>query len=201
MEDYSYLDILINEVKELRSKINFFEIDILKCSISYMPTKKTSFVGFKQGYSDLLVKIQTGMKESDKLRSSTKDYLKFIKNEDDVLIQIESYKKGRIDCIFQVHWIENVRYLVPYSSEGGYYPTYTYVTKYKENYVAEEYMVLGKQIVHETYSQNANEQVEYNYINYVSGGAYPIREIKKGIFYLNPINYVEKCNDNWLNHR
>lgn len=43
MTDYSYLDALINEVKELRRKTSFIEIDTSKCGISYMPTKKTSF--------------------------------------------------------------------------------------------------------------------------------------------------------------
>lgn len=56
MTDYSYLDVLINEVKELRSKTSFIKIDTSKCGISYMPTKKTSFVGYKQGYSDYLTK-------------------------------------------------------------------------------------------------------------------------------------------------
>ncbi len=201
MQDYGYLDVLINEVKELRNKTNFRKIDISKCGISYMPTKKTSFVGLKQGYSDYMIKMQNGMKESDKIRSTTKDYLKFIKNEDGELIQVEIYKKGKLDCLFQVYWIENVRYLLPYSGEGGFYPTYTYVTKYEENSVVEEYMVQGKQIVYETYSPNSNGQIEYDCINYVSGENYPVREIKKGKFYLNPLTYVESFSDNWLKHR
>ena len=117
MADYSYLDILINEVKELRNKTEFIEIDTSKCGISYMPTKKTSFVGYKQGYSDYLTKIQKGIKETEKIRSTTKDYLKLIKNVDDELIQIEHYIHGKLDCIFQVHWIEGARYLFPYSDQ------------------------------------------------------------------------------------
>lgn len=110
-------------------------------------------------------------------------------------------RKFVIDCLFQIYWIENVRYLFPYSGEGAFYPTYTYVTKYEENCVVEEYMIQGKQIVHETYIQNSNGQIDYNYINYVSGGKYPVREIRKGKFYLNPLTYVESYSDNWLNHR
>ena len=143
MTDYSYLDGLINEVKELRSKTAFNEIDITKCGLSYMPTKKTSFVGFKQGYSDYLIKIQNGIKETEKIRSTTKDYLRLIKNEDDEPIQIE----------------------------------------------------------HETYTKNSSGQVDYNYINYVSGGKYPVLEERKGEFYFNPLTYVEKFRDSWLNHR
>lgn len=57
MTDYGYLDVLINKVNELRGKIKFSEIDITKCGISYMPTKKISYVGLKQGYSDYQIKI------------------------------------------------------------------------------------------------------------------------------------------------
>ena len=166
-----------------------------------MPTKKTSFVGFKQGYSEQLIKSQKGMNESNKLRSTTKDYLKFIKNKDGELIQIDNYIKGRVACVFQAHWIENARYLFPYSSEGGFYPTYTYVTRYEGNRVVEEYMVEGNQIVYESYSKKSETQIDYKFINYVSGGKYPVLEVRKGNFYLNPLSYVESYSDNWLNHR
>ena len=97
--------------------------------------------------------------------------------------------------------MEGVRYLFPYSGEGGFYPTYTYVTKYEDNCVVEEYMVDGNQIVHETYTQNSSGQLDYNYINYVSGGKYPVLAIRKGKFCFNPLTYVEKHRDTWLNHR
>ena len=96
-------------------------------------------------------------------------------------------------------WIEGARYLFPYSSRGDFYPTY--VTKYEDNSVVEEYMVDGSKIVHETYTKNSNGQIDYDYINYVSGGNYPVREIRKGKFYLNLLTYVEKSRDTWLNHR
>lgn len=201
MTDYNYLNRLINEVNELREQISFREIDIIKCGISYMPTKKTSFVGYKQGYSDYLIQIQKGMKESDKLRSTTKDYLRFIKNENGELIQIERYNKGKLDCLFQVYWFETVRYLFPFSADGGYYPTYIFATKYEANCVVEEYMVEGKQIVYEAYSYKSNKEIDYSYINYVSGGNYPVREVRKGKFSLNPLSYEESNNDNWLKHR
>ncbi len=82
MQDYGYLDVLINEVKELRSKTNFRKIDISKCGISYMPTKKTSFVGLKQGYSDYMIKMQNGMKKILLLKNiwyrENKSYMKHI---------------------------------------------------------------------------------------------------------------------------
>ncbi len=196
-----YLNNLIDEVKELRERIKFCETDFIDCCCSYMPIKKLSFVGFKQGYSDYLIRSQKSLKESDKLRSTTKDYLKFIKNKCGELIQIESFNNGKLDCLFQVCWIENVRYLLPFSANGGYYPTYVYATKYEDNCVVEEYMVDGKQIVHETYTYVSSEEVNYSYINYVLDGNYPIREKRKGKFKLNPLTYEEIYNDTWLNHR
>lgn len=79
--DYNYLNSLLTEVNELRKQIKFCEIDITDCSISYMPKKKTSFVGFKEGYSDILDRNEKGMKESDKLRSTSKNYLRFFKDK------------------------------------------------------------------------------------------------------------------------
>ena len=43
LTDYSYLDILINEVKELGDKTNFCEIDISKCDISKIVYRKDDF--------------------------------------------------------------------------------------------------------------------------------------------------------------
>lgn len=80
--DYNYLSSLLTETNELRKKIKFCEIDIAGCSISYMPKKQTSFVGFKEGYSDILYRNKKGMKESDKLRSTSKNYLRFLKDKE-----------------------------------------------------------------------------------------------------------------------
>ncbi|MEE0060912.1 MAG: hypothetical protein UE295_08800 [Acutalibacteraceae bacterium] len=201
MIDFDFLDTLINDVEKLRNQIEFREIDITKCMVSYMPTKKTSFVGYKQGYSDCLVRNEKGIKESDKIRANIKNYHKLIKDENVELIQIETYGNGRIDCVFQVHWLENTRYLFPFSANGGFYPTYVYATKFEDNSVVAEYMVQGSQIVYETYSYNSDNQVDYSCIHYVSGGNYPVREQRKGIFKLNPLTNNQTYYDCWLNHR
>ena len=100
-----------------------------------------------------------------------------------------------------MHWIEGARYLFPYSDGGGFYPTHTYVTKYEDNCVVEEYMVNGSLIIHETYTKNSSGEIDYNYINYVSDGKYPVLEERTGRFYLNPLTYVEVFKDDWLNQR
>ncbi len=200
MISFDYLNSLINDVRTLRKCIDYQENDFASCSVSYMPKKKTSFIGYKQGYCELLIRARKGMKESASIRSTSKDYLKFIKNTNGDLIRIENYCGGRLDCLYQVHWVGNVRYLFPFSGDGGYYPTYVYVTKYDGDIVVEEYMVDGTQIVYEAYSYALNDEIGYYYINYVSGGKYPILEERKGVFRLSTSAYEESYNDNWLNH-
>ena len=62
-------------------------------------------------------------------------------------------------------------------------------------------MVSGNQIVYETYLQKLNKDIEFDFINYVSNGQYPVLEERKGVFHLNPLAYVENYSDSWLNHR
>ena len=207
MIDYKYLDSLVKQVNKLSEKTKFREFDITKCSFSYMPTKNTSFVGYKEGYSEYLIKNQKGITVSDKIRANTKSYHRLIKNEAGELIQIETYNNGSLDCIFQVHWIENTRYLFPflYTKDPNpryiHYPTFVYVTRFENKAVVEEYMVIGSQIVYELYSYKSNNEIEYSCINYVSGGSHPIREEKQGTFKLDPLTYNETYYDCWLNHR
>ena len=198
MTNYKQLNKLIDKTNSIRENVKYREINITDCTFSYMPTKKTSFIGYKQGYSDILIRNQKGIKVSDKISSTTKNFLKFIKNQNGELIQVESYVNGKIDCLFQVYWIKNIRYLFPFSSSGKYYPTYTYVTKYKSNNVTEEYMVSGNQMIYETYSYKLNKDIKYSYINYVSNGKVPVLEERKGKFTLNPLIYKENYNYNWF---
>ena len=200
MDNHQYLKDLIEKVNSLRKQIRYSEIDVTDCTISYMATKKTVFVGYKEGYYDLLRRKQKGLKESDKLRPTAKNYLKFIKDKSGKLIQIDCYTDGELECYFQTYWIDNVRYLFPFSPQGGNYFTYAYATRYQEDFVAEEYMVEGRQIVYESYSYQPNKEVEYEYINYVPSGDFPVIEEKKGRFCLSPFTYEEYYCDTWMNH-
>ena len=198
--DYNYLSSLLTEANELRKQIKFCEIDIAGCSISYMPKKQTSFVGFKEGCSDILDRNEKAMKESDKIRSTSKNYLRFLKDKEGRLVQVDNYCNGRIDCLFQVHWFGNVRYLLRFSADGTYYPTYTYVTKYDADRVVEEYMINSGQIIYEAYSYKSAQDIDYIRIDYVPDGNYPVRGIRKGVFSLNPLTYKEQYYDDWLYH-
>ncbi|MDE7400217.1 MAG: hypothetical protein K2N06_11920 [Oscillospiraceae bacterium] len=82
--------------------------------------------------------------------------------------------------------------MFPFSANGGFYPTYSYVTKRDNDKVVEEYMVDGDQIVYEGYSNESETRVDYVYINFVSGGKVPILEQRTGVFRFTPLRYENK---------
>lgn len=188
----SYLRKLVMRTSALRKKVKYKSINLQECDITYMPTKKKSFVGMKQGYAEQLFRIENGIKESVKIRANCKDYLKMFRNSEGKVLQIEKYANGRIDCIFQVHYDENLCCLFPFSANGGFYPTYSYITAYENGKISEEYMVDGDQIVYERYSNENELCVDYEYVNYVSGGKSPILETREGVFRFNPLRFETK---------
>ena len=80
-------------------------------------------------------------------------------------------------------------YLFPFSDMGGFYPTYIYVSCYDGTFVKEEYMVNGKQIIHELYKQQGKE-VLFELVDYVIGGSHPLITSESGVFTENESNRV-----------
>lgn len=76
MVEESYLRKLIAKTSALRKKVKYKSINTDECDVTYMATKKKSFVGMKQGYAKQLSGIENGIKESAKIRANCKDYLK-----------------------------------------------------------------------------------------------------------------------------
>ena len=146
----------------------------------------------------LFIQQKNGIEETDKIRKNCKNYLKLFKNYKGDLVQVQNIKNGKIDCVHQVHRINDTIYLFPFSSDGGFYPTYGYVTKYSDNHVTEEYMVHGNQIIYERYEE-VNGGEEYYFINYVRNGKCPVLEERKGVFTFDPLGYKELESDYWMN--
>lgn len=192
MVDEKYLQKLIKNVSALRKKVSHSPIDPNECVVTYMATKRKSFVGMKSGYAEQLFRIENGIKESEKIRANCKDYLKIFKNRQGDVLQIEKYANGRIDCLFQSYRGENLFCLFPFSANGGFYSTYSYVTVYEGEKIVEEYMVDGDQIVYECYSNETETSVDYEFVNYVSGGKVPILEQRTGVFKFAPLRYENK---------
>jgi len=102
------------------------------------------------------------------------------------IIRVDNYVNGRIDVIFLAYYSDNKRFLFPFSASGGFYPTSTYVTHYLNNDIDEEYAVEEYQIVYERYQVLDENRCQYDCINYVPNGTYPILGIENGVFTLKP---------------
>jgi len=196
MADREYLDSLIKHCQEQRKQFVFTTLQTDNLTTSYLLTKKTSFIGYKHGYYETINRRLNGIEEAVKIRSNCRRYLKLLKTEKGNVMQIENYKNGEIDCIHQALEMGSAIYLFPFSAEGGFYPTYTYVTKYDGDRVNEEYMVNGNQIIYEKYERVENAEAYY-FINYVRNGRVPVLEERKGIFYFDPFRFVEGEYKNW----
>ena len=181
----------------LRSKFKYTIIDEANCDIFYLPTKKTSFIGYKKGYYEQLLLQKYGLKESQKLRAGCKNYLQIFREHDGRILQIKSIKGGEVDCIHQACYEGDAMYLFPFSKGGGYYPTYSYVSKSCGGFVQEEYMVDGKQIIYESYKEEGGK-VKYESINYVVDGKVPLLSSQSGEFTFDPLSYKILSEYSWL---
>lgn len=196
--DVAYLDSIMSLALAQRQMFRFLQLDLSSCKISYISTRGTTYLGIKEGYKDLLSRKEKGLKEAKKLRAGAKNYLRLIRNEDDDILQIESYKNGYLECIYQAHHVNNHRYLFPFTPDGIPYSTYTYVTHFKDGCVTEEYMVDDKQIVYESYTELHGKKLGYTYLNYVPEDHYPIRELLEGFFNLSSSTYTQTKFQCWL---
>lgn len=197
MVDEKYLVKLNKKCNMLRSKFKYTIIDEANCDIFYLPTKKTSFIGYKKGYYEQLLLQKYGLKESQKLRAGCKNYLQIFREHDGRILQIKSIKGGEADCIHQACYEGDAMYLFPFSKGGGYYPTYSYVSKSCGGFVQEEYMVDGKQIIYESYKEEGGK-VKYESINYVVGGKVPLLSSQSGEFTFDPLSYKILSEYSWL---
>ncbi len=198
-----YLKKLLKKVNNLRKKTKFKEIDKSDCSVVYLPKKSEWATCFCEGLSSQHKRQIKNIKYTDKIRANCKNYLKIYKNQQGKVVLIECYpmEKGKVNLVFLARYEGNVRYLFPFQEDGSFYPTYTYVAKFENNKVIEEYMVEDNQIVYEHYFNETKEKVDFYSINYVPTGTYPILSECKGIFYFNPLRFEMFEYRTWLDER
>lgn len=199
--DIEYLDKLTKDCQEIKKKIQYRNILLDNLTISYLVTKNHSFIGYHQGYYEQIVQHQYKLKESAKIRANSKNYLEIYRDKSNDIVQIVKYCNGHIDCIHQSYMHDNKRYLVPFSSTGGFYPTYIYVTVYNDADIIEEYAIEGRQIIYDKYMKESDKQIAFSRINYVVGGNVPILEEMEGLITIDPLSYNEIDFDNWIRHR
>lgn len=189
--DKEYLKNLIQEVNDKFSQFEYREIPENDCVISYIPTKKLSYVGLQSGLSEQIRMKNNNLQKNVKLRSNCKNYVRFIE-KDNRIIKIENYTNGTSDCTYLAYYDNEYRYLFPYTKTGHRYPTYISVTHIENNQVIEEYLVLKDAIIYSRYIKTDDNKIDYYFINYVPNGKYPILEEKTGYYLLNTLEYVEE---------
>lgn len=99
-----YLDKLITFSNEMRNNFSYEKIDESKYTKTYLLTKQTSFIGFKQGYSDLIYRKKYSIQETSTLNKKSKNYLEILKQENNIK-QIKEYRNGVVDVIYQCYKI------------------------------------------------------------------------------------------------
>jgi len=179
---FKYLNKVLLNVQGKRFK--YTKIDEASAEITYLNRPSSlSFEINKCGLMSEFIKQKYKIKEQAKLRKGSKNYERIIKINNRK-IKIDSFVGGRIDVVFLAFYEneEETRYLFPFSSDGSFYPTYKYVTKYMDGIVTEEYMIKSNQVIYEKYEKKDKNKTCYLRINYVPKGKYKLLDYEKGIF-------------------
>jgi len=180
--DFKYLDGLIASVETKRKGFKFVKIDETNAEISYMRQPLSlCFELYKCGLVGDFHKQKHKIKEQSKLRIGSKHYMRIISHNNRP-VKIESFGNGKIDVVFLVCYENDKRYLFPFWTDGSSYPTYTYVTRYKNGIVVEEYAVNSSQIVYEKYEKIDENKTLFTQVNYVPEGKSKVLSYEKGIF-------------------
>ena len=156
--DFKYFDNLLLTAESKQFK--YTKINENKADITYMRKPSSlAFDIFKCGLMGEFRRQKYKIKEQSNLRKGSKDYLKIF-NQNNLITKIDSFVDEQIDVVFLALYEEETRYLFPFSSNGGFYPTYKYITRYKDGMVFEEYMVQSDQIVYEKYIKQDTQRKE-----------------------------------------
>lgn len=198
MVEKEYLKELIKKVNNLRKRTKFETIDKSNYSIVYLPIKTEILTCLFEGLSTQYRRQLKNIKYKDKIRANCKNYLKIYKDQQGKVVFIETIHEGKIDVVFLSKYEGNTRYIFPFDENGSFYPTYTYVTKFENNKVVEEYMVDNSQIVYQHYFNETKDKVDFYLINYVPTGSYPVLSECKGIYHLNPLRFETLYHKTWL---
>ncbi len=182
--DFKYLKQIITQTNALREEFTYREIIPEECDITYISTKKKTDTGLLNGLRIKHFCEQNKLTERSSIRSNATAYEK-IYRQSGRIVRVDSYISGRIDVIFLTLYKDNVCYFFPFSSDGDFYPTYTYVSRNSDELI-EEYAVNKGQIVYELYKRVDSKTYAYKSINYVPNGMQPILAQMCGKYTLSP---------------
>lgn len=129
---------IIDDVENKRKKVSFVPLTLDDAEISFMLTKDHQFVGMDDGLWDCYEREKYQIAIKQKLPVNAKNYHRIIQKNGKVE-RIESYVDGRLDVIHLAYYEGDRKYLFPFMPDGSEYPTYTYVSVYKNGQITEVY--------------------------------------------------------------
>ena len=166
---------IIDDVEYKRKSVTFVPLTLNEAEISFMPTKGHSFIGLDDGLWDCYEREKRHITIKRKLPVNTKNYLRIIQKNGKVE-RIESYVNGKLDVVHLAYYEGDRKYLFPFMPDGSEYPTYTYVSVYKNGQITEVYHAESSQIILQQYQHLNEQETDIVIVNAVPKGKVPILE-------------------------
>ena len=173
--DLPLLQQIIDDVENKRKSVPFVPLTLNDAEISFMPTKGHSFIGLNDGLWDFYEREKYHIAIKQKLPVNAKNYHRIIQKNGKVE-RIESYVDGRLDVVHLAYYEGDRKYLFPFMPDGYEYPTYTYVSVYKDGLITEVYHTDSSQIILQQYQQLNEQETDIVIVNAVPKGKVPVLE-------------------------
>ena len=173
--DLPLLQQIIDDVENKRKSVPFVPLTLNDAEISFMPTRGHSFIGLDDGLLDCYEREKYQIAIKQKLPVNAKNYHRIIQKNGKVE-RIESYVDGRLDVIHLAYYEGDRKYLFPFMPDGSEYPTYTYVSVYKNGQITEVYHAESSQIILQQYQQLNERETDIVLVNAVPKGKVPVLE-------------------------
>ena len=190
--DLEYLQHLLTETNEKQHMFPFQIPDETGCEISYIPSKlRIYWPGCIDTPHFRWEMEKAHVSEKPRLSKATRNYFRLVR-KDGRLLRADAYIHGKLDVIQIAHYDGDRRYCFPFSSTGGFYPTYVDVVRFQDGHAVEAYMVRSNQILYRDFRRNGPSRIEFREINYVPTGKEPILCKSVGYFEgTDKLRYVE----------
>lgn len=180
----SYLIGLMNEARQIIKDYRYTDFDSSDSEILYSRNNHDLTTALCDGLEALYIMQKCGIKCRTTLRKGAKNYIKrYCKNGK--VQRIDCYVDGKLDITYMAYYQENKRYLMPFYPDSKK-PSiaYTCVTVYKNDFIAEEYLVNDSQIVYYRYEKIPDIYFKKLHINYAPEGTYPVLCCEHGVFWI-----------------
>lgn len=173
--DLAALQQIINDVENKRKSVPFVALTLDDAEISFMPTKGHSYIGLDDGLWDYHEREKYHIAIKQKLPVNAKNYHRIIQKKGKVE-RIESYVNGNLDVVRLAYYEGDRKYLFPFMPNGSEYPTFTFVSVYKDGLTTEVYYINSSHIILQQYQQLNEQETDIVIVNAVPKGKVPVLE-------------------------